>query len=310
LRMSEKESGTAAMSAEEKTEDQPQETEEEKVGEEVSREETEEQKAEKEEGPTQEETPDTPKELEEKKEGSQVEVAGGEKTEEDTTSEKVPAGVESTEENKEDAGDVEQVEEVVLDQADAGEEKPPEPDTPTPEEETAKENDVREEKTEGAEQAPKKEHKKMGTLALLRKKWVLLSAGGLFLAMGISFVFFGGDSGKTLNVVSLLGGPGNEDQSDVQTVLQPFFIPLPEDSENAAIRLVISVKWGPETLTRYKRRAVMVRNEVYRYLLQAAGSKKDMVEQKSALASELKQVFQHALAVKNVEVRVAEASVI
>lgn len=255
---------------------------------------------------------------EEKKEDQPREAAEEKKAEEEVAKEEIPIpaqekppeGAAIEEELPEDSEIGDDGEEIVLDEADAGEEKPPEPDKPALEEKTGREADVREEETGSDEQARKMGHRKKGVLALLGKKWALLSSGILFLALGASFVFLGGNSGKNLNIASLFGGQGKEDQSEAQTVLKPFFIPLPEDSEEAAIKLVISVKWVPETETRYKRRPATVRNEVYRYLLQAAGSKRDMVKQKSALEPELNQVFQHALAVKNVEVRVDEASFI
>ncbi|RLB15041.1 MAG: hypothetical protein DRG82_12440 [Deltaproteobacteria bacterium] len=216
---------------------------------------------------------------------------------------------ENTDESKEEIGDAWPVEEeVILDEAAPLDEEPPEPDAADSEAAGTEDGDTEKEVTESSEQASKKGDGTGGVFAFLRKKWVLFSAGTVFFALGISFLLLAGNRGEFLTVDSLLGGNGKDEQSVVQSVLDPFFIPLPENSENAAVKLVISVKWDPEILTRYKKRPVAVRNQVYRYLLQAAGSGKDMVKEKSALASELSQVFQHVLAVRNVKVRVDEVS--
>lgn len=276
---------------EEKAEERNEAPAEEKQGGESPREETGDQAPGKETSPAKEEPPDPPEEQEEEKAGAS-------------------AGTEGTEKADEDIGDDDQVEEeVVLDEADPGEEKLPEPDTAAPEEETAEET-AREEKSGNGKQAPEKGHGKKGVRALLRKKWVLLSGGIVLLGLGISFVSLGGDRGKTLSLALFLGGQGKEDESLVQTVLKPFFIPLSEDAQNAAIMLVISAKWDAETLSRYKRKSVVIRDELYRYLVQAAKSGKDMVKQKSALAPGLNQVLRHALTAKRIEVRVDKVSLI
>ena len=251
---------------------------------------------------SEEKKEEKPQEAEEEaKDQKESAEAGSGKEEQSKTESSVPK----------ETGDTGQVEqEVVLDEAESVDEELPEPDAADSEAAGTEDGDTEKEVTESSEQASKKGDGTGGVFAFLRKKWVLFSAGTVFFALGISFLLLAGNRGEFLTVDSLLGGNGKDEQSAVQSVLDPFFIPLPENSENVAVKLVISVKWDPEILTRYKKRPVAVRNQVYRYLLQAAGSGKDMVKEKSALASELSQVFQHVLAVRDVKVRVDEVSLI
>jgi hypothetical protein len=214
------------------------------------------------------------------------------------------------EEQSKDTDAGEQIEEeVVLDEVLGEEEEASEPDgSREPAEEPLEETDTEEKGTGSPEASPEEGQNRKGMFALLRKKWVLVPAGGFFLMLGLAFGprFFGGDHGKLLRLGSLLGGHAKENQGLVQSVLRPFFVPLPEDSGKLLVKLVISVRWSPEILVMYRKNQIRVRDEVYQYLLRTAGSGEKFDEEKSALVSELDRVFEHALAIRDIEVRVDE----
>lgn len=279
------------MSDEEKQKQQPQEVPGE-VG-------TEEQSLEAPGSPTGDEEESGPVEVSEGNEDQEAGTEKEEKAEQENESQDADPLTENSEEAIPGAEDAEQVEEVVLDEPDPDEENPPEPEPSSSEGKTAREEGSTEEKSAGGKQDRK---------AFFRRKIVVMPALGLFIAMGCAVLFFSRNSEKGHDLGALIYGQGKDAQSRVETVLKPFLVPLPADSEDVAVRLIIAVKWAPEILARYKNKPVPIRNDVYQHLLQVAGSKRDMVEEKGVLAKELKSVFQHALAVRDIEVRVQEIS--
>jgi hypothetical protein len=221
-----------------------------------------------------------------------------------------PEEVNHSEEKSKDLSDEEQIEEeIVLDEVLAEEDEVPEADSQKDlKEEQPEERITSGENAGGPDASPPKGADKKGSFVFLRKKWALILGAGLLvlLGLGFSYGFLSGRQGKLLESDGLTKGQAKEERTLVETMLKPFFVPQPEDSENDAVKLVISVQWSRGTLIAYRKRAIRVRDEVYQYLLQAAGSGKNFTEKKSDLASELEGVLQHALAIKKIRVRVNE----
>jgi len=214
-----------------------------------------------------------------------------------------PEQVNPTEEKSEDlAGEGQIEEEIVLDEVLAEEDEAPEPDS----QENLKEEEPEEDKAAGKGAAPRKGPDKKGTFVFFRKKWAFTLSAGLLvlLILGIGYGFLSVRQGKLLDLNGLIGRQTKGGRALVETVLKPFFVPQPENSENAAVKLVVSVLWNSGTLITYRKEPVRVRDEVYQYLLQEAGSGKDFAKEKQSLASGLSTVLQHALAVKDIRVRV------
>ncbi len=219
-----------------------------------------------------------------------------------------PEQVNPTEEKSEDlAGEGQIEEEIVLDEVLAEEDEAPEPDS----QENLKEEEPEEDKAAGKgagspDAAPRKGPDKKGTFVFFRKKWAFTLSAGLLvlLILGIGYGFLSVRQGKLLDLNGLIGRQTKGGRALVETVLKPFFVPQPENSENAAVKLVVSVLWNSGTLITYRKEPVRVRDEVYQYLLQEAGSGKDFAKEKQSLASGLSTVLQHALAVKDIRVRV------
>jgi hypothetical protein len=221
-----------------------------------------------------------------------------------------PEEANHTEEKSKDLADEEQIEEeIVLDEVLAEEDEVPEPDSQEDLKEVPPEERITSgENAGGPDASPPKGADKKGSFVFLRKKWVLTLGAGLLvlLGLGFSYGFLSGRQGKLLESNGLTRGQAKEERALVETVLKPFFVPQPEDSENDVVKLVISVQWSRGTLIAYRKRAIRVRDEVYQYLLQTAGSGKNFSEKKADLAPELDRVLQHALAIKNIRVRVNE----
>ncbi len=221
-----------------------------------------------------------------------------------------PEEVNHPEEKSKDLADEEQIEEeIVLDEVLAEEDEAPEPDSQTDlKDEVPEEIKTSGKEAGGPDASPRQGADRKGTFVFLRKKWVFTLGAGLLMVLGLGFSygFLNGKQGKLSELNGLAEGQAKEERALVETVLKPFFVPQPEDSENNAVKLVISVQWSRGTLIAYRKNAIRVREEVYQYLLQAAGSGENFAEKKSGLASELDRVLQHALAIKNIRVRVNE----
>lgn len=140
----------------------------------------------------------------------------------------------------------------------------------------------------------------------LRKKWLWVGFVGVlagFFGLTFGYGMLGNLNGNTRKLFSFIGEGRKKAAAPGYTPLRPFFVPLPKGSENIAIRLDMSVRWAPESRARYLKQLTSVRNNVFQFLLKAVQSEKDFGKKESHLESELSVVFQHALAVTKVEVR-------
>lgn len=219
-----------------------------------------------------------------------------------------PEQVNPSEEKSEDlAGEGQIEEEIVLDEVLAEEDEAPESDSQGHlTEEEPEENKTAGEGAGNPDATSRKGLDKKGAFVFFQKKRVVTLGAGLLvlLILGVGYGFLSVGQGKFLDLNGLTGRQTKGGRALVETVLKPFFVPQPENSKNAAVKLIVSVQWSRGTLITYGKETVRVRDEVYQYLLQSAGSGKYSAEEKKSLASELARVLQHALAVKNIRVRV------
>lgn len=145
-----------------------------------------------------------------------------------------------------------------------------------------------------------------GLGGFLRKKRLWLGCIGILAGLlGLTFGYgkWAHHHDGAHELLTFIGEGGKKATASGYTPLMPFYVPLPEGSENIAVRLDISVKWRPQSRELYQEHLTPVRDEVFQFLLKAAQSEKDFEKKKSHLESELSTVFQHALALKKVEVR-------
>ncbi len=226
-----------------------------------------------------------------------------------------PGGGERTEDTIVDAELNPLEEEVVLEEVILDDEEPAAEEAPSsaekPEEERGEAEALNGPVGEGDEgDRDENSGKHLGRVFLHRKK-TFVWAGTLLFVMGFSFLFFfEGSRTKDFGLRHLFSSMDGKGQSFAKTVLKPFFVPLAGNAEHAALCLIVSVMWDPQTLARYREKQAQVRNEVYQFLLHAAESSEDMVKEKRALESKLSAVFQHALAARHITVNVDEASTI
>jgi hypothetical protein len=229
-----------------------------------------------------------------------------------------PAGSEGAEDPEQSPLEEEVVlEEVILDEVALDDEEPVAPET-APSEEKGQEKEHGEAEAsngpaEGQDAGAEEEQSGNQTphAFLQRKKTFVWAAGTLLFIMGAAlFFFFQGNRTKEFSLEHFFSGADGNGQSSAKTVLKPFYVPLTGNTDHAALCLIVSVRWDPQTLARYREEQVRVRNEVYQFLLHAADSGEDMAKEKGALASKLSTVFQHALAAHHITVTVDEASTV
>ncbi|MFZ0451528.1 MAG: hypothetical protein WAL98_20000 [Desulfatiglandaceae bacterium] len=200
-------------------------------------------------------------------------------------------------------------EDVPLDEAPVEEEPEGPPDSQeveSDEEVTAAPSDDEEPTDDNPSGEEPEEQPRKSLNRLLRNKWLLLSFAGVFsgilgLLLGYGVPWNPQSGGK--NPEGIHGGTGKQEGGLVQTGLQPFFVPLPEGSENIALKLDIKVRWESESLRKYKERPAFIRNSLLTYFLRAAKSKEGFEGNRSHLESEIGKVLEHSLAVKNIKVR-------
>jgi hypothetical protein len=138
-----------------------------------------------------------------------------------------------------------------------------------------------------------------------RNKWLLLSFAGIVsVVLGIVLGYdlpwnppWRGQASEGIH-----GETGKRANGPVHTGLQPFFVPLPAGSENIAIKLDITVDWESGALQEYRERSAFVRNSLLSYFLRVAKSKEGFGVDRSRLESEIGEVLEHSLAVKNIKV--------
>jgi hypothetical protein len=88
--------------------------------------------------------------------------------------------------------------------------------------------------------------------------------------------------------------------------LSPFFVPLPTDPENLAVRLDILIRWDRSTRIRFKKDAPLVRSQIYQYLTEFAKKGEDFKSEMTTLEAEMGRIVRRCLGVKDIELFLEE----
>ena len=108
---------------------------------------------------------------------------------------------------------------------------------------------------------------------------------------------------KALNIPML---SDNENDNLTEDVIDPFYIPTPDSSDHALVKLNMSVIWDGLAQVRYRSREVELRGTIYRMLTDMASDPGGQAMKQEVVERELTMKLRATLSVQNLQVKVKD----
>jgi hypothetical protein len=142
---------------------------------------------------------------------------------------------------------------------------------------------------------------------LLSHKWLFLCALSLlFIFMGVNITLSPKKvKGRGDTATGFVTKKIMKEQADEEN-LSPLYIPFPGDSPKCMIRVEVSATWNSSASARYKKKELLIRDQLYRHLSELVKGDDDLDGKTMFLEAEINRIVKKIMGPIDLEIKIKE----